>query len=302
LEFEQTAAALPDYELFDLSKETPLLTHDGAGDPDLVVLQQPLADVEFYRDIRPILQRSCVSCHTQNDPDPPGNLVLDDLAMYGGLPGDYKRLADDQNADWGYPPVITFGPVWRQTNASRYIRMFQSRRSLLIWKLFGQRLDGWSNADHPTETTPGDPATLPVGAHPNQADLDFTGTIMPPPGGGVPLLTIDEKIMFARWIDLGFPIDTAEGSPGDAFGWFLDDLKPTLTLSKPRAGLDISGFTSLQFGMADANSGIDIDTLSVMATFTVSGRPPGSELADLDVETADGINEVPNGGAPGTLD
>jgi hypothetical protein len=125
---------------------------------------------------------------------------------------------------------------------------------------------------------------------------------MPPPGGGVPLLTIDEKIMFAHWIDLGCPIDTAEGSPGDAFGWFLDDLKPTLTLSKPRAGLDISGFTSLQFGMADANSGIDIGTLSVMATFTVSGRPPGSELADLAVETADGIYEVPIGGSPGTLD
>ena len=45
-------------------------------------------------------------------------------------------------------------------NASRYVRMFQSRRSLLIWKIFGQRLDGWTNDDFPTETVPGDPSTL----------------------------------------------------------------------------------------------------------------------------------------------
>ncbi len=302
LEFETTAAALPDYEMFDLSKETPLVTHDAAGAPDLEIVQQPLVDVEFHRDIRPILQRSCVSCHTQSNPSPPGNLVLDDLAIYDGLPGDYKRLADDQDADWGYPPVISFGPVWRQTNASRYIRKFQSRRSLLIWKLFGERLDGWSNSDHPTEAVPGDPNTLPAGANANDADLDYTGTIMPPPGSGVPPLSADERILFARWIDMGAPIDTAEGTSSDAFGWFLDDLKPTLTLSSPRAGLDLSGFTSLRFGMADANSGIDLASLSVRATFSVAGRPPDAELADLAVAVDDGVYEIAIGGSPGTLD
>ena len=83
--------------------------------------------------------------------------------------------------------------TWRQTNASRYIRMFQSRRSLLIWKMFGERLDGWTNADHPTESVPGNPATLPPGADPNAADLDYTGTIMPPPGSPVAPLTADER-------------------------------------------------------------------------------------------------------------
>ncbi len=301
LDFDQTAAADPDYPVFDLAKETPLLSLDVNGQPDLVVLQQALADVEFHRDIRPILARSCISCHTQNDPDPPGNLVLDDLSMYGGLPGDYKRLADDQDADWGYLPVITFGPVWRQTKASRYVRMFQSRRSLLMWKLFGQRLDGWTNADHPTEAVAGDPSTLPAGASPNQADLDYTGTIMPPPGSGVPALSTDEKILFARWIDLGCPIDTAQGSAGDVFGWFLDDLKPTLTLSEPRAGFNPSGFTSLRFGMVDANSGIDLSTLSVRASFAVSGRAPGAELADLAAAVGDGIYAIPVGPSPGSL-
>ena len=56
--------------------------------------------MEFYRDVRPLLVRSCVPCHTQNDPTPPGNLVLDDTTEYGGgLPGDYLRLAEDTDAE-----------------------------------------------------------------------------------------------------------------------------------------------------------------------------------------------------------
>ena len=56
---------------------------------------------------------------------------------------------------YGIKPVIS-GQAWRGSNASRYVRMFQSRRSLLMWKLWGARLDGWTNASHPTETTRGD--------------------------------------------------------------------------------------------------------------------------------------------------
>ena len=90
-------------------------------------------------------------------------------------------------------PGASAGPArsarWRNANASRYVRMFQSRRSLLIWKIFGRRTDGWTNDDFPTETVPGDPTTLqhkgkPVANTPanrNRADLDFTGSIMPPP-------------------------------------------------------------------------------------------------------------------------
>src|SRR6185295_7767270 len=124
------------------------------------------------RDVRPLLQRSCTPCHTKTNPTPPGNLVLDDYTASGSLPGDYARLADDQDAQWGYKSLVTYGnqSFWRQTNASRYVRMFQSRRSLLVWKIFGQRLDGWTNADHPTETVPGNVATLPVGADANAAD------------------------------------------------------------------------------------------------------------------------------------
>ncbi|MFN8060340.1 MAG: hypothetical protein U0Q12_14380 [Vicinamibacterales bacterium] len=303
LRFETTAAAQAGYSVYDLSTVTPLVSHDSSGNPTVRLEAKPLVDVEFYRDIRPLLQRSCIGCHTKANPTPPGNLVLDDYTMFtipearfnGGsnqAPGDYMRLAADDTAQWGYKPVIPNG-TWRQSNASRYVRKFQSRRSLLIWKLFGRRLDGWTNAEHPTETVPGVAATLPGGANPNLADLDYTGTIMPPAGSGVPDLTDDEKMMVARWIDLGAPINTGTGGASAAYGWFLDDLRPTLDVSLPRPGFNTGPVNVVRLGVADANSGIKPGSLSVKADFTVSGRGPGAELGDLTHQVGPGIFELP---------
>ncbi|NJL27129.1 MAG: hypothetical protein HC897_04200 [Thermoanaerobaculia bacterium] len=291
LDFATTAAARPEYQVPDLVHTTPLITRTAGGQNGVEVVPAPAVDVEFYRDIRPLLQRSCISCHTATNPTPPGNLVLDDRALSNGLPGDYRRLADDRDAAWGHPPVIGNG-TWRQTNASRYVRMFQSRRSLLTWKLWGERLDGWTNADHPTETVPGDAATLPAGADPNAADLDFTGTIMPPPGSGVPPLTEAEKMTFARWIDLGCPINSGKEIGEDAWGWFLDDQRPTLEVSLPRPGLNSGPVTQLRIGFADATTGIDPASFSVKADFEIAGRPAGTELADLATQTADGVYTI----------
>lgn len=290
LDFYATAASLPDYVIPDLSTGTPLLVGDGQADPTVVVRPESVVNVEFYQDIRPILEDHCVTCHTQTDPNPPGNLVLDDTTLYSGLPGDYKRLADDSGADWGHPPVITNG-TWRQTNASRYVRRFQSRRSLLTWKVYGERLDGWTNADHPTETVPGDASTLPAGAERNEADLDYTGTIMPPPGSGVAPLTNEEKMTIARWIDIGCPINVGQETGSGDFGWFLDDLRPTLTVSSPRAGHNAGPIATLRIGVADANSGVDASTLSVVADVAINQNPPGTELAPLMTET-DGVYEL----------
>ncbi len=294
LDFATTEAAGSGYPIYDLSKQTPLLTKDQNGQPDLVVTNQPLANIEFLADIRPILQTSCVPCHNGGD-SAPARLDLSDTSMVSGLPGDYRRLAADPDATWGYPPVINNG-TWRQTNASRYIRMFQSRRSLLAWKLFGQRLDGWTNADHPTESDPGNQATLPPGADPNEADLDYTGDVMPPPGGPVPPLTADEKLMFVRWIDLGCPIETGQGSSG-AYGWMLDDHRPTVEVSFPRPGSNEGTIDRARFGLSDAYTGVNLSTLSVVADFMVAGRPTGAELADLAGSVGDGIYEIDFGSA-----
>jgi hypothetical protein len=181
--------------------------------------------------------------------------------------------------------------VWRQSNASRYVRRFQSRRSLLVWRIFGARLDGWTNADHPTESTPGNASTLPPGASINEADVDYTGTIMPPSNSGVPPLTIDEKMAIARWIDLGAPIDVARSS----YGWFLDDLRPTLEVSAPRAGTNPAPLDAIVVGVADADSGIAAGSLSVTADVAIDGHAPGEELAGGAVPAGDGIFRIPLG-------
>jgi hypothetical protein len=282
LAFESTAAGQPGFAPVDTVFQTPLLTVDN-GAPALRVEATTHLDVEFLRDIRPILQARCVSCH--QGPAPPGNLDLADLSQVNGLPGDYFRLAADSEAQFGHPPVIP-NRSWRQTNASRYLRPFQSRRSLLIWKLYGQRLDGWSNDDHPTESIPGNAATLPAGVTANEADLDYSGAIMPPPPA-LPL-TAEERLQFVRWIDLGAPIDS--GNP--AFGWLLDDLKPTLELSAPRAGVHHQVLRTIRLGLADANSGIAPGSLSITADVAINGRAAGAELADLALAAGDGIREI----------
>ena len=289
LSIANTFAGLPGYKPIDLTAVAPLLSQDTNGATVVKTNPPGAMNVEFVRDIRPILQRSCVSCHSVSNAQ--GNLVLNDYTNYSGVPGDYARLADDSGARWGHKPVIS-SRTWRQSNASRYVRAFQSRRSLLIWKIFGRRLDGWTNADHPTESTPGDPATLPPGANANVADLDYIGTIMPPPGSGVPALTEDEKIMFARWVDLGCPINSGTGSDA-SFGWFLDENRPTLTISSPRQNRNFVPLTELRIGVADAYSGISNGTLSVKADFAVNGAAPETELVSQGSFISSGIFTIP---------
>jgi hypothetical protein len=292
LDIATTYAGRSNYAPWDLTRFATLLTKNASN--ETVLKTNTIAgahNVEFLRDIRPLLQRSCTSCHTTNNPTPPGELALDDYGAYSGVPGDYARLARDTGARWGYKPVIG-SRTWRQSNASRYLRPFQSRRSLLIWKVFGRRLDGWTNADHPTESVPGDPATLPAGANANAADLDYTGDIMPPPGSAVPPLSEDEKMTFARWVDLGCPINTGSGT-GTNYGWHLDDLRPTLTVSSPRQNRNEPPFTEMRIGVADAYSGISNGTLSVKADFPVNGLAAGAELAGQGSFVGPGTFSIP---------
>lgn len=284
--FSTTAAARADYVIPDLTRKTPILSVDTSGNTIVKELDVRALDVEYYRDIKPILQRSCVTCHSMGGSAAAG-LVLDDTVLVNGYENTYNRLANDPDAAFGIPPVIA-NRTWRQTNASRYVRMFQSRRSLLLWKIFGRRLDGWRNEDHPTEAVAGQPGTLPAGTNPNDADLDFTGTIMPPADSGVPPLSEDEKRTFARWVDLGCPV-SSQDSVLSKIGWFSDEVKPTLTLSQPRAGLSTQALGSIRIGMFDSYSGLDPGTLSVKASFPVNGKAPGTELAADFVETGDHI-------------
>ena len=285
LDFAGTAASKPDYQLLDLLLKTPLVQ-----DGEVTEVDAGAVEVEYYRDIKPILHRSCVTCHSV-DGVQEASLALDDETVVDGYENTYNRLANDSRADYGIPPVISNGS-WRQTNTSRYVRAFQSRRSLLAWKVFGRRLDGWTNDDHPTESVPGDASTLPADASANDADIDYLGTIMPPPDSGVPPLTEEEKGLFARWIDLGCPIDSPE-PVRQAFGWFADELRPTLAVSLPAPGRTLEPLTTIRIGAFDYYTGLDESTLSVTADFEVNGLAPGTELAPGFAETGDHIWTLP---------
>ncbi len=284
LDFSATAAARFDYQIPDLANETPMISRNEHADLIQMVVNSGAVDVEYYRDIKPILSRSCVQCHSADGVQEAG-LVLDDEELVNGFENTYNRLANDSQGQYGVPPLVG---SWRQNNRSRYLRAFQSRRSLLVWKIFGERLDGWSNVDHPTAAIPGDASSLPGGGSQseiNLSDLDFSGTICPTPDSGVPPLTEDEKMTVARWIDLGAPITKQQ--PG--LGWFTDEIRPTLTVSSPRAGRNDGPLTLIRIGAHDFYTGLDDASFSVTADFEVDGNPPGTDLASSFRETGDHI-------------
>jgi hypothetical protein len=329
--FKDTLAAKPDYKLWDLVNSTPLLVDksrdeskkqwDAKDETGLRTIKTGPLNVEYFRDIQPILKRSCVECHSdkvngkkeQVPGHPMGNLNLDaDDEMIsqenlGKFPGTYLRLALDEKARFGYKPVGY--DSWGYPNASRYIRMFQSRRSLLVWKIFGERLDGFSNDDFPSEAKPGDREHLvqkgqPVDLQKNRSkwDLDYVGSPMPPPNavkaGTVKPLSDEDRRTIVRWIDLGCPIDldfnpakpAGESSSLRGYGWMMDDNRPILTITDPKPGRN-EKLSRILVGMHDYGSGLDMDTFRVTADFAIDGIKPGENLASRFQPKSQGVWE-----------
>jgi hypothetical protein len=323
-EFKDTAAAKKDYQVFDLSARTPLLTTrdkdeskkkwDTKNETGLRFAKNAL-NVEYFRDIKPIFERSCVACHTKKSERPAGNLVLDDdtivssqnpsgLGFEFKVNATYARLAADAAGKWGNKPWHRHG--WRDLSASRYIRMMQSRRSLLIWKVYGERLDGWDNDDLPYETEPGNPDSMrhkgklvETTPHVREiAHIGYTGSEMPPRqavrDGKVKALTEEDRLTLVRWIDLGCPIDMDfdPKSPNErGHGWMLDDQRPTLTLTHPRLGVNES-LDRIVVGMHDTDSGLDQNSFRVVADVAIDGVPAGENLAKKFRKVAQGVWEM----------
>lgn len=177
----------------------------------------------------------------------------------------------------------------------------QARRSLLVWKLFGKRLDGFSNDDHPSESKPG-AGDLVHGGKPVEidkfkarVDIDFVGTRMPPPddvaSGKAKALSDEDRRTILRWIDLGCPIDRdydPQRPTERGLGWMLDDLRPTLVVSSPVAWKN-SAVESIVLGMHDYDSGLDVESLTVTADFAIDDAPAGTNLADKFRAGAQGV-------------
>jgi len=308
--FEDTAAARPNYAIFDLTKQTPLLTtkkHDESGkqwdtnDEAGLRFVKGVKNVEYWRDVRPILDRSCVACHTHKSKEPASDLVLDadDQLIAGQFhgwskgkpPGTYFRLVMDngQRNSSHHPPMFgkkpSDGRYWAFPLGSRYVAKFQSRRSLLIWQVYGRRTDGlpesWVAGKVKGEK-------LPPSLH-----VDFNPAVMPPPEAvagtyvgpdgqkiKVAPLSDEDRRTLVRWIDLGCPIDLdydPKNPEKSGRGWMLDDQRPTLTLTHP--GPDVNkALTRLLVGMHDYGTGLDLSSFEVVADFAVDGVPAGENL------------------------
>jgi hypothetical protein len=329
--FEKTAAARPNYAVFDLTKQTPLLTTrandqsgkkwDSKGETGLR-LEKGIKNVEYLRDVKPILDRSCVACHTQKWKKPAGNLVLDDnrLEDYSGvypqakLPNHYFRLVMDHKGKFGPDPSFKSADGFGR--GSRFIWPLQSRRSLLAWKVFGRRLDGFSNDDFPIETIPGDPNSLQLKGKAiantprnrgRRSFVGYTGSIMPPPEAvagtyagpdgqkiKVAPLSDEDRRTLVRWIDLGCPIDLdydPEQPQERGFGWMQDDNRPTLTLTYPNPGAN-GPLTRILVGMHDYDSGLDMDSFQVTADFALDGAETGQNLASRFKPKSPGVWEL----------
>jgi hypothetical protein len=234
--FEDTFAATANYAVAHFGEgQVPLLAGERDGQVATRTLPGYGLQIDFLRDIMPIFERRCVSCH--GGASPAGSLALDRPAEVGETPSTHWCLLRDrhqtcvpeaQRMNTGVGAGVTF----RRPQMTRYIRALNSLGSLLYWKAAGRRTDG--NTD---ETfTDADPVW--------DRDLDF----------GVPHtteITPEELGLLSRWIDLGAP-----GGPME----LLDTQKPTLHLAATVEGGEIQ---QLRVGTVDLGSGIAPTTLTV---------------------------------------
>jgi hypothetical protein len=121
---------------------------------------------------------------------------------------------------------------------------------------------------------------------------------MPPPeavkAGKVKPLSDEDRLTLVRWIDLGCPIDLDYDSANPrerGYGWMLDDTRPTLTLTYPRAGGN-PPLTRILVGMHDYYTGLDMGSFEVVADFVMDGVPAGQNLAPKFTGKTPGVWEL----------
>ncbi len=111
--------------MWDLTRNSvPLL---GAGNT-LKFVNGLSYGVEFNRDIQPLFNKHCISCHNAQ-----GSAAMLDLQTDA-----WQHLSAKKDAD---------GTRYYSPQRSKYIRVPQARQSLLVWIAWGERLDGRTNAD-----------------------------------------------------------------------------------------------------------------------------------------------------------
>ena len=227
-QFVNTHAATSNYTIPQLGEGViPLLDGlDGNTVRTRAVLGNEL-QIEFTRDIKPILDAHCIACHGGAIPaaglalDKHGSKNNEDGTTWWRLVADYKQKYIPDNLK-----IATKTPGgFERPQVSKYIRAFNSLGSLLYWKATNERTDRNLDTSFPN-------------------DIDF--------GPDHPTgITKQQLGILSRWIDIGAPGGTKE----------LDDTqKPTLHL----AALVVDNkITELRVGTVDSGSRINPASLSV---------------------------------------
>ena len=244
--FPETYAATGSYTIPQLGEGVvPLLTGLTGNTVNTRTENVYGLHVDFTRDIFPILQSRCASCHS--GATPAGKLDLNTAGIdtigqtYYCLIRDKRQqcldLADRYDTFQNDDPHIYGRP-----QVTRYVRAFNALGSLLYWKAAGQRTDNRLDTDH-------------------SDDIDFgvahTTTI-----------TAEELGLLSRWIDIG---------AGGGLEELLDTQRPALNLAAVVSNDTITGFN---VGTTDLGSGIDITTLKVCINDNSAGCTDISPNAD----------------------
>lgn len=245
IEFEESLAASSNFTIPHLGEgKVPLINMDTNGNlstrnavptgtaqgTDVYGLQ-----IVYDRDIQPIFDQHCVSCHGGSSPD--AGLALDQLGLNRShfqeniTPTTWWCLVADKHQTCVLSSLktpTTNGFSFRRPQLTRYMRAFNSLGSLLYWKASNIRTDNFQDSDRSN-------------------DIDF-GVDHP----HTPTITTNELGLISRWIDIG-----SAGGPLE----LLDTQKPTIHL----AGIvNASGnITELRVGTVDIGTGVNTSSLVV---------------------------------------
>lgn len=251
------------------------MTVDAGGAPTVGVRPEGLWTVEFRNDVLPLLDASCRSCHASTGANAPAlvngvspRLSMFDSTLPAGLASDvraYRAIARDGTGLFSHGTGIPNGDsTYRYPQTSRYVRAIQARASLLAWKIYGERLDGRLDTDFPVAGVSG------------SEDLDYSAGTCPAPT----LLTIAQKGVITRWIDLGSPIDLDR----PLLRYSDDNLVPLLTVSL----YAVAGQVELRVGIVDLESGVDPASLLVRIEVP-GGATVDTTMGDLAFDPDSGV-------------
>ncbi len=237
LDFNTTWAAV--HPPRDFTLKTPLVSQNATGGAIVVDHAQRYKVVEFFRDVRPILDAKCITCHDSSGAPAGGlDLQVDDA---GGVITDdvWDRLAYTAPV----PPPAGH-PQYKHHQATRWVRKTAAGQSLFVWKAYGKRLDGRLDTDR-------------------SDDVDFGAA-------HATTLTFDEMRVLAMWVDLGCLVDV-DPSGVQVWDCFDDQMRPTLSVQGIDWANDTAPLGVLNLGVFDVHSGIKPNSLVVTATNLTGG-------------------------------